>query len=574
MKSVRAMLVALVLACVTPAVASAVLQAREAESTLLEDATRRVDHVNTLVASELADYESNARMALILVDQATTFRAAMAARDAARAQVLVNLLAKVYPRRIVFAANADGSRLAVGNADRAPKSLQADASPAFADLLAGRRLEGLIPVTFADGRGYGLVAAEPVSVDGELVGAVALLTPVDDAYLERLGKKVDANLALRIDTAVVATSLGHLDPGPGSRAGAAALASEGEKLYATKTFAPDGLQYAGHRVELTASREVTELRRRSRAMLLRSVGVLGPVLLLGLVIAFVIARRIGSSVRGISDAAASVKEGHYVTVTESAEADELGQLGRDFNAMVRGLVERDRLRATFGRYVTRQVADHVLSGNGQLGGELVPVTVLFSDIRSFTTLSEHMPPRELLDFLNVFFSGMVESVMAHDGVVDKFIGDAIMAVFGAPEPKAGDALNAIKAALSMRQRLADINEGFRAAGKPEIRAGIGLHAGEVVAGNMGHVERMEYTVIGDAVNLASRIEGMTKELHTDILISEDLYRKVEGQVDAEPLQRIHVKGREQKVMVYRLKNLRPPHGHVDRAPEVQSPRVG
>jgi adenylate cyclase len=151
---------------------------------------------------------------------------------------------------------------------------------------------------------------------------------------------------------------------------------------------------------------------------------------------------------------------------------------------------------------------------------------------------------------------MVESVMSHEGVVDKFIGDAIMAVFGAPVPRPDDALNAIKAALEMRTRLRTINVGFRARGLPEIRAGIGLHSGEVVAGNMGHVERMEYTVIGDAVNLASRLEGLTKEFDADVLLSEDLYRQVEGRVDATPLQRIHVKGRAQDVMVYRLDGIR------------------
>src|ERR1044071_6377134 len=139
-----------------------------------------------------------------------------------------------------------------------------------------------------------------------------------------------------------------------------------------------------------------------------------------------------------------------------------------------------------------------------------------------------MEPRVLLDFLNEYFSGMVESVMHHQGVVDKFIGDAIMAVFGAPVPEPEDALNAVRAALEMRARLEQINETFQARGLPEIRAGIGLHSGQVVAGNMGHVERMEYTVIGDAVNLASRLEGMTKELACDVIMSEDLYTQVKN----------------------------------------------
>src|SRR5207302_4380238 len=168
---------------------------------------------------------------------------------------------------------------------------------------------------------------------------------------------------------------------------------------------------------------------------------------------------------------------------------ELADLAENFNAMVAGLKERDQLKDTFGRYVTRQIAEHLMSGKVTLGGELVPVTVLFSDIRSFTTISERMEPRALLAFLNEYFSGMVESVMLHHGVVDKFIGDAIMAVFGAPVPHPDDPLHAIKAALEMRERLKKINVIFREKGLPEIRSGIGIHCGQVVAGNMGHEQR-------------------------------------------------------------------------------------
>jgi adenylate cyclase len=266
----------------------------------------------------------------------------------------------------------------------------------------------------------------------------------------------------------------------------------------------------------------------------------------------------GGAIRGISQAADKVKDGKYVNAPVTPTGDELERLAVDFNAMVQGLKERDQLRETFGRYVTRQVADHLMKGGNQaLGGELVPVTVLFSDIRSFTSISETMDPRALLNFLNEYFTGMVESVMLHQGVVDKFIGDAIMAVFGAPSPSPEDPLRAVKAALAMRTRLAKINLDFKARGLPEIRTGIGLHSGQVVAGNMGHAERMEYTVIGDAVNLASRLEGMTKELKCDIVLSEDLYQQVARYVFAEPLHKIKVKGRDQEVMVYRLIDLRP-----------------
>jgi adenylate cyclase len=283
-------------------------------------------------------------------------------------------------------------------------------------------------------------------------------------------------------------------------------------------------------------------------LLLLTLGVLG--------VALAFAGKIARSVRGISDAASKVKEGNYVTAPVLETNDELESLAVHFNEMVRGLQERDRLKETFGRYLTRQVADHLMSGEQQLGGKLVPATVLFSDIRSFTAISERMEPRALLDFLNEYFSGMVESVMHNHGVVDKFIGDAIMAVFGAPVPDPKDPLRAVCAALEMRGRLMTINDDFRARGLPEIQAGIGLHTGQVVAGNMGHSQRMEYTVIGDAVNLASRLEGMTKEFACDILLSDDLYHLVEGVVEAVALKKIKVKGREQEVMVYRLVGLR------------------
>jgi adenylate cyclase len=146
--------------------------------------------------------------------------------------------------------------------------------------------------------------------------------------------------------------------------------------------------------------------------------------------------------------------------------------------------------------------------------------------------------------------------MRHHGVVDKFIGDAIMAVFGAPVPEPDDALHAVQAALEMRGRLTEINVAFKARGLPEIRTGIGLHYGQVVAGNMGHVERMEYTVIGDTVNVASRLEGMTKDLKSDIVMSEALFLQVKDHVIAEPLERIHVKGRDGDLKVYRLLGLK------------------
>ncbi len=221
--------------------------------------------------------------------------------------------------------------------------------------------------------------------------------------------------------------------------------------------------------------------------------------------------------------------------------------------MVDGLKERDKLRSTFGKYMTASVMDHLMSGKVQLGGETLAVTVLFSDIRSFTSISEKMHAQALVGLLNEYFTEMVGIVMSEDGVVDKYIGDAIMAVFGAPVPKPDDAVRAVRAAVKMRSALVHLNERLATRGLGPLRTGIGVHTGEVVAGNIGSEERMEYTVIGDAVNVASRLETSTKDLGgLGVLISDDTWALVKGHIDARPVKEITVKGRARPVMTYEV----------------------
>jgi adenylate cyclase len=191
-----------------------------------------------------------------------------------------------------------------------------------------------------------------------------------------------------------------------------------------------------------------------------------------------------------------------------------------------------------------------------LGGESLKVTILFTDIRSFTTLSEKMDPQQLVGLLNEYFTEMVGIVMHEDGVVDKYIGDAIMAVFGAPVPKPQDAVNAVRAAVRMRRALFDLNQKLAERGRPGLRTGIGIHTGEVVAGNIGSEKRMEYTVIGDAVNLASRLESNTKDLGVNILISEDTYALTKHVIEVRPMREITVKGRGAPVMTYEVLGLK------------------
>ena len=269
---------------------------------------------------------------------------------------------------------------------------------------------------------------------------------------------------------------------------------------------------------------------------------------LGLRIASVMSRNL----KRITQAHKKLQNQQYVKVAEIKTGDEIEDLAEGFNAMVDGLEERDRLRSTMGKYMTEQVVEHLMAGRVQLGGVTLPVTVLFTDIRSFTSISETMSAHDLVQLLNEYFTDMVGIVMEEGGVVDKYIGDAIMAVFGAPVPKPDDAQRAVRAAVRMRGALVTLNERLATRGIAPLRTGIGLHTGEVIAGNIGSEARMEYTVIGDAVNLASRLESATKELGVDVLISEDTAALLGPEFALRYIDEITVKGRKQAVKVFEV----------------------
>ena len=557
MLSLRAKLTGMVVGAFVPAVVGAVVTKRAAERELLDEAALHINEVGRHFDDQLQDYERHALLAVEFAAHDPEFDRALADGQAAGVQSFVDQIAAAYPHHEIIAADAQGRAVARGGEKGGLASLDAASSPAFAKLLAGEKVSGLFPIEHHGQPGYGLVDATPVMLEGRQVGALALLTPITPAYLDHLSEQLDADLVLGVAGQVVATSAAHPAPTLRSRREEVVFEEKGQRLFAVETFQPRKLQRHGIAIELTATRDVTPLRDTARADLYRYLAILFVVALAMLGLALRYAHRIAAVVEGIAGAARQLQEGTYATAPVPASNDELQLLSENFNAMVQGLKERDRLKETFGRYVTRQVADHLMAGDQKLGGELVPVTVLFSDIRSFTSISEKMPPQELLDFLNEYFTGMVDSILSNQGVVDKFIGDAIMAVFGAPSPEPDDPLNAVRAALQMRAALDHINEDFAKRGLPEVRTGIGLHYGQVVAGNMGHSERMEYTVIGDTVNVASRLEGMTKQLGCDIVISGELYEQVKDAVDADPLEKIKVKGRAEELMVYRVNALSP-----------------
>lgn len=224
--------------------------------------------------------------------------------------------------------------------------------------------------------------------------------------------------------------------------------------------------------------------------------------------------------------------------------------------------EKRWLRQAFGRYVSAALVEAIIAHPErlELGGEEAEVTVLFADLAGFTGLAETMPPKSLIQLLNEYFSTMTEIILTRHGTLDKFIGDALMAVWGAPVAMADHALLACQAALEMQEAMIRRQEGWSTEGLPRLAARIGLHSGRVLAGNVGSKERFDYTVMGDTVNLAARLEGVNKRYGTEIILSEDTYQRVADHFLFRALERVQVKGRLQPVTIYELLGPLPAEG--------------
>ncbi|MBI9097608.1 MAG: adenylate/guanylate cyclase domain-containing protein, partial [Spirochaetaceae bacterium] len=249
--------------------------------------------------------------------------------------------------------------------------------------------------------------------------------------------------------------------------------------------------------------------------------------------------------------------------------DETGKLGHYFNIMTSELDKANnqmkkyalqaviakrkesKIRNIFQKYVPKNVVDRFYSDpESMLVGENRVLAILFSDIRSFTTISEGLPPDELVESLNKYFEMMVDVITSHHGIVDKYIGDAIMAFFGAPVHSDDDALQSLYAGLDMIEKLKEFNLWQAKHGREKFHAGIGINYGVVTIGNIGSEKKMDYTVIGDMVNLASRMEGLTKLYRESLLISESMYRKVSTVVPCRMVDHVIVKGKTKSVKIY------------------------
>lgn len=279
-------------------------------------------------------------------------------------------------------------------------------------------------------------------------------------------------------------------------------------------------------------------------------------LLLALPVSFLVGWFISGPVKKLIKATTEISHGNWDAHVDIGSKDELGELGQSFNQMAKGLKELDYVKQTFQKYVSRQVVEKIMGAPVQelLMGERRHVTIVFSDIRGFTTLSENMNPEEVLKLLNEYFEAMIEVLFKYEGTLDKFLGDGLMAVFGAPIAHPNDSERAVRASLEMLQRLEGFNKARRQKGLVELGTGIGIHSGTAVAGNIGSEIRKEYSVIGDTVNTAARLQGIAGG--NEILISSSTYQEIKDLVHAELLPPQTLKGKADHIEVYRVLRLR------------------
>jgi adenylate cyclase len=528
---------------------------RVMERQLARQADERINEARDAFQDEIDDATNQILVTAHALAENGDLRRALAARDGAAAQAVGQSFVTVFPDNDVLFAASDGTVLAKLGPSPAPDKLTD-----LNDLVDYRRGEMRGIATHGCAKpGTRTSSARFIALDVGDAGSVVVCQMLGHRYVGKIAAKLGMELSIldaaHDDKVIVASKqfpanlvhLAHAVPERYQDAG---------RDWVVARFEPRLHVRARGKLGVVLARDVTDIRVTIRRQLYWVTGMLllaaAFSLAIGSRLAIVMSRALGR----VGDALKKLEHQEYVKVEGIKTGDELEDLADGFNQMVDGLKERDKLRTTFGKYMTEAVVEHLMAGKVTLGGESLTVTILFSDIRSFTSISEKMDAQALVGLLNEYFTEMVSIVMQHDGVVDKYIGDAIMAVFGAPVPRPDDAKNAVRAAVRMREALARLNEKLVARGVAPLATGIGLHTGEVVAGNIGSEQRMEYTVIGDAVNLASRLEGSTKDFHVGVVMSQATYELTQDVVETRPLKEIVVKGRAEAVMTYEAVRLK------------------
>jgi len=285
----------------------------------------------------------------------------------------------------------------------------------------------------------------------------------------------------------------------------------------------------------------------TEAQLERVMIALGLIaVLVGLLAVMLAARATADPIDAVRHAMEQVQAGGFDVRVPIYDATQVGRLQLGFNRMAAGLAERERIRATFGSYVDTDVAERILEEDVELDGEEVDVTIMFLDVRDFTAFAEHTDARDVVTALNGLFERVIPVIHRHGGRVDKFVGDGLLAVFGAPRRLENHADAGLAAATEIVSETAGANAG-------SLQVGIGLNSGQVVAGNLGGAGRLEYGVIGDPVNVAARVQAHTRETGDALLLTQDTRERLSAPPDA--LRRrdgVALRGRREPVALYAL----------------------
>jgi len=290
-----------------------------------------------------------------------------------------------------------------------------------------------------------------------------------------------------------------------------------------------------------------------------SLGVALVTLVMVVISAIFVARSISNPIRRLTWRTKRVADGDLSQKIEISTRNEIGDLAQSFNEMTEGLRERDFIKETFGKYLSEEIRDEVLSGRIPLDGEFKEVTVMFADLRDFTTMTEANDPKMIVTVMNSYFEAMGEAIQAEGGLILQFLGDEIYAVFGAPVSRHDHPARAFRAAQEMSRRLMTLNTRLATQGKPTLNHGIGLHTGHVVAANIGSPERLSYLLVGDTVNLASRLQGLTKEHGVEIILSQEtlshLPKTELAGVELKDLGPTQVKGKNLAVEIFAVTSI-------------------
>lgn len=428
-------------------------------------------------------------------------------------------------------ALADRSGASLGRAakrDEALEALPGDAAPGFDGPLVRsvlERKEDLRATCEWDGQLF-LALAVPWFDGARFVGVVIL-----GRNLGRLAKEIHERLDPQDDLAF--------------RVGSRLIGARHEADAGGRTVErPAGPMTA---VLYVSVKDHIEARRGMRRAIL---GAGAGAVLVSVFVSILVARGISRPVAVLVEGTRRVAEGAYGHRIDLRSRDEMGDLAAAFNTMAGDLQTKEKVRAVLNKVVAREVADELLKGDLGLGGRTVRATLLFADLRGFTALTQGMAPEAVVKMLNEFMTRMSREILTARGIVDKYVGDEIIGVFGAPKSYGRDALAAVEAACRMRGRLAELNETRRLRGEPPLAMGVGIHTGEVVAGCMGSEELLSYTCIGAAMNLAARLCSAAKA--GQILISEDTRKELGEGAVTQPLPPIQVKGFDRAVGVHEV----------------------